>query len=480
MHITSDKFKSLAHDAIHDDRLKNGLMIFEKFLPAFREQVIGRLPEFEAMRDQARDIKDHTLSHLDFYLARFEEKVLAQGGIVHWARTGDEANEIIAEICRGVDAKKVIKSKSMVTEEIELNPKLESEGLEVFETDLGEYIIQLRDEKPSHIVGPALHLNVDQVSDTFYEAHQKYGRTERVVEKDALVGEARAVLREHFKTADVGITGANYLIAESGTIGLVTNEGNADLSASLPNCHIVVTGIEKVVPTLDDATLLMRLLVRSATGQEAANYMSFYTGPKRVGDADGPEIFHVVLVDNGRSNMVGTEFQDMLRCIRCGACLNHCPVFTSIGGQAYGSVYSGPMGSVLTPALTSITQAAHLPNASTFCGRCEAVCPVRIPLPKMLRHWREREYEAHLIPRAARWGVGLWAFLAKSPWLYRRALSIASFGLGLMSREDRAGSARWVKKLPLIGRGWTERRDLAAPKGGTFLTQYARQQKERR
>ncbi len=470
MHVTSEKFQDNAKAAIDDDQLQAGLFIFGKIFPLLREATASKLPEFEALRDSARDIKIEALNNLGTYLEAFEDRVEEAGGRVHWARTAEEANTIVEQLCEESGGKDIIKSKSMVTEELELNDHLIGKGYNVVETDLGEYIIQLRNEKPFHIVGPALHLNAGQVSDTFYEAHQKYGRTERVEDKVKLVEEARIVLRERFKNADVGITGANFLVAETGQIVLVTNEGNADLTATLPKRHIVVTGIEKVVPTLDDLSVFLRILARSATGQDTSNYVSLYSGPRRARDADGPESFDVVLVDNGRTDMLGTPVEEMLRCIRCGACLNSCPVFTTVGGQSYGSVYSGPMGAVWTPALASVSSAAKLPNASSFCGKCEEVCPVRIPLPSMMRHWREKEFEAHLTPSGQRWGLGVWAWLGRHPSLYRAATSIAGMGLRLIAKGRRG--RRFVTALPFIGRGWTQSRDLAAPAEPTFLSQY--------
>ncbi|MEQ8747514.1 lactate utilization protein B [Pyruvatibacter sp.] len=470
MHVTSSQFSDRAKDAISNEQLQAGLFIFGKIFPLLRDATASQLPEFEALRDNARDIKVHTLQNLGTYLEAFEARVTQAGGRVHWARTALEANSIVERLCKEAGAKNIIKSKSMVTEELELNDHLIGKGYDVVETDLGEYIIQLRHEKPFHIVGPALHLTAAQVSDTFYEAHQKHGRTQKVDDKVKLVEEARIVLRERFKNADVGITGANFLVAETGQIALITNEGNADLSATLPKKHIVVTGIEKVVPTLDDMAVLLRILARSATGQETSNYVSLYSGPRRERDADGPAEFDVVLVDNGRTDMLGTPVEDMLRCIRCGACLNSCPVFTTVGGQTYGSVYSGPMGAVWTPALASVSSAAKLPNASTFCGKCEDVCPVRIPLPSMMRHWREKEFEAHLTPSGQRWGLGVWAWLGQRPSLYRAATNLAGIGLRLIARPRRgAPVASW---LPFIGKGWTQSRDLAVPKEPTFLSQY--------
>ena len=269
------------------------------------------------------------------------------------------------------------------------------------------------------------------------------------------------MLREKYFTAQVGITGANFLVAETGTSIIVTNEGNGDLSQLLPKVHIALASIEKLVPTLEDTTTLLRILARSATGQELS------TGPRRPGDPDGPEQYHVILLDNGRSAMLGTEFQDMLRCIRCGACMNHCPVYQSVGGHAYGWVYPGPMGAVLTPSLIGVEEGGNLPNASTFCGRCEEVCPMRIPLPKMMRHWRNKEYEAHLSPGTFRAGLALWAFFARRPSLYRLAT-----GLQARLMKKMAGGRGRFASLPLAG-GWTKYRDMPAPEGRTFQSLWA-------
>jgi L-lactate dehydrogenase complex protein LldF len=281
-----------------------------------------------------------------------------------------------------------------------------------------------------------------------------------------LLAEARGILREKFLSADIGVTGANFLIAETGTSIIVTNEGNGDLTQILPKVYVVIASLEKLVPTLNDAAQLLRVLARSATGQEMSVYTTLTTGPRRPGDPDGPEEYHVILLDNGRSGMLGGQFEDMLRCIRCGACMNHCPVFQAVGGHAYGWVYPGPMGAVLTPSLLGVAEGGQLPNASTFCGRCEEVCPMRIPLPSMMRHWREREFERHLSPAAVRYGLGFWGFFAVRPTLYRLATELAMRALSLAGR--RKGRFSW---LPFAG-GWTKYRDLAAPQGPTFQAQW--------
>ena len=435
-----------------------------------RRLAIEGLPEFDTLREAGKEIKEHTLSHLDYYLERFEERVRASGGTVHWAASAGDACRIVVDLCRNAEARRVTKGKSMVAEEIGLNEALEAAGIERVETDLGEYIIQLAGEPPSHIIAPAVHKTRKQVSELFHRHHRAQGFTEVQSEVAALVDEARHVLRDKFLSADVGITGANFLIAETGSVTLVTNEGNADLTNTLPRVHIVTAGIEKVVPTLEDASTLLRLLARSATGQEMSSYTTLVTGARARGDLDGPAEFHVVLVDNGRSQMLGNEFRPMLRCIRCGACMNHCPVYSAVGGHAYGWVYVGPMGAVLTPLMVGLEEAGHLPNACTLNGRCVEVCPMGIPLTDMLRALRRRQFEDRLGPRRARLGLAAWGWLARRPALYRR---LAGLGVRLLSLLGRRGHFR---RLPFAA-GWTGARDLPAPPGGTFLGAWRRRGK---
>ena len=463
-------FKENVAKALADPKLQFAMTETGPRFMAKRSKAREALPEFDALRDQARDIKDHVLDHLDIYLERYEAKVKETGGQVHWAQTAEDARAAILAICKRVGARSVTKGKSMISEEIDLNHCLAENGIQPVETDLGEYIIQLRNERPSHIIAPAVHLTRDQVEEDFRKHHTHLDPNRDLTEIPALVEEARAVLRQKYLEADVGITGANFLIAETGSSIIVTNEGNGDLTQILPKVHIVIASIEKVVPTLEDASTILRVLARSATGQDFSNYTTLSTGGRREGDPDGPIEYHVVILDNGRSNVLGTEFQDMLRCIRCGACLNHCPVYNALGGHAYGWVYPGPIGSILTPALVGIETARHLPNASTFCGRCEEVCPMRIPIPSMLRHWREKEFERHLQPKAMRWGLGLWAFFAKRPKLYRKATAIAARVLANQAH----GKGR-LTKVPLAS-GWTDVRDFPAPQGKTFQQMW----KERR
>lgn len=471
MRITSPSFKENARGALADANLRQAMDKLANGFPMARLAAISELPEFEALRDRGREIKDHVLANLDIYLERFEAKCVERGGQVHWCRTAEDARNVVLDICKRVGAKTVTKGKTMIGEEIALNQFLEAHGVVPVETDLGEYIVQLADEPPSHIIAPAIHKTKEQVSDLFVEHHRQYGKTARLTEGAEMVHEAREVLRPKFLAADVGVTGANFLIAETGSTVIVTNEGNGDLTQMLPRVHIVMASLEKVVPTLEDASTILRLLARSATGQEMSVYTTFSTGPKRPGDLDGPDEFHVVLLDGGRSSLLGSEFGEMLRCIRCGACMNHCPVYNAIGGHAYGWVYPGPIGSVLTPALQGLEGTRHLPNASTLCGKCESVCPMRIPLPKLLRQWREKAHDAALPPFAERAGLGLWAFFAKRPWLYRLATGFAIAVLGAFGRQN----GRFAS-LPLAS-SWTDVRDMPAPEGKTFHALWSERQK---
>jgi L-lactate dehydrogenase complex protein LldF len=473
MLATSSTFEGNARAGLANPVLQQALSLMRSGFPERRRLAVERLPEFEALREVGKSIKDHTLENLDFYLELFEENVLASGGHVHWAQTPDQARAAVLEICRCVDAKIVTKGKSMIAEEIGLNEYLEQNGITPVETDLGEYIIQLRHEPPSHLIAPAIHLMKEQVADTFRAKHQALAPERSLAEARELCDEARAVLRPRFLAADVGITGANFLVAATGSSIIVTNEGNGDLTQTLPRVHIVITSLEKLVPTFEDAATLLRLLARSATGQEFSSYTTVSTGPRRPGDLDGPEQYHVVLLDNGRSALLGGDFQDMLRCIRCSACMNHCPVYAAVGGHAYGWVYSGPIGAVLTPSLLSLAEAKHLPNASTFCGQCESVCPVKIPLPKMMRHWRERQFTQKLNPPVYRTGLSLWAWVARRPALYHALVELAGRALGWLGR-DRGR----FRSLPLAN-GWTAVRDLPAPEGRSFHSLWAERQKGR-
>jgi len=457
------QFPKAAREAVNDPLLRPALNRMKMNFAARRAYGVSAYGDFEKLREAGRDIRDYAVTHLDTLLETFEASVNAKGGKVHWASDADEARQQILAILRDIGAKTVTKGKSMVTEEIALNPFLEKHGIVPVETDLGEYIVQLRHEPPSHIIAPAFHLTKEQVAETFREVHTEFDPNRSLVERNTLVQEARAVLRAKFEAADAGITGANFLTAAEGAAIIVTNEGNGDLTRLLPKTHIVVTGIEKILRDMHDASILLRLLPRSATGQAISTYVSIMAGP--VGERDEQRGFHVVLVDNGRSKLIGTEAQDVLRCIRCSACINHCPIYGAIGGHAYGATYMGPIGAALNPGVIGVAETGHHANASTFCGRCAEVCPVMIPLPKIMRHWRAVEHAEGLAPKSVTFGLSLWAFAAKHPLLYRFGASLLARFLKLMSRS---GS---VHSLPLM-KGWFAVRDFPAPAGKTFHEQW--------
>ena len=462
MELRSQEFKPRAVIALKDATLQQALGKARDGFVGKRAAAAAELPEFEALREEARQTKDHILDHLDHYLVQYEEAVKRQGGHVHWARDAQEARQIVLDICRRAGARTVCKGKSMVSEEIGLNEALQDAGMDVVETDLGEYIIQLAGEPPSHIIAPAVHKTRAQISELF-EQHHGRPRLDTVPE---LVNEARQMLRGKFFAADVGITGGNFLVAETGSSIIVTNEGNGDLTQTLARVHIVTSGIERVVPTLDDAALFLRLLARSATGQDTECYTTLSSGPRRPDDLDGPQEYHVVLVDNGRSKMLSGPYREMLRCIRCGACMNHCPVYGAIGGHAYGWVYPGPMGAVLTPLFAGLDGTKDLPHACTLNGRCQSVCPVKIPLPDLLRELRHQQFTQGMMPASQRTMMAGWGFVARRPALHEALARLAARVLKLLGR----GRAR-ISRLPMAA-GWTASRDLPAPQGRTFLEQW--------
>ena len=458
-------FKTRAAGALADRTLKVAIDRTTGTAERKRAAALAAFPEFAAARERGKAIKDHVIANLDFYLEEFERNAVASGAKVYWARTADEACRITLEICRAAGARRVTRAKSMLGEEIGLPHALADAGIERVETDLAEHIIQLAGETPSHIIWPAMHRTREQVAVLFNQAHQIPPAAE---DPASMVQSARRELRAKFLSAEVGISGANFLVADTGAICTVTNEGNAELTTTPPRVHIVTAGIEKLVPTTAHAMALLRLLVRSATGGELTQYTTFHCGPKRLGDADGPEEMHIVLVDNGRSRMLTQGLREMLRCIRCGACMNHCVVYRQIGGHAYGAVYPGPMGAVLTPALSGLAQFRDLPHACTMNGRCQEVCPVAIPLPTLLRGWRDRSWREGLEPRPARWGIGVWAFVARRPRLYRLA---SGMGVRLLRLLGHGG---WIRSLPLAG-AWTAHRDFPVPSSGTFMAHYRAQ-----
>jgi L-lactate dehydrogenase complex protein LldF len=406
------------------------------------------LEDVEELREQAREIRTRTIDELDRHLDDFERAVVARGGRVHRCRTAEEARAKVAEICRAAGAKLAVKSKSMASEEIGLNEALEAEGTKVVETDLGEYILQLAGEHPVHIIAPAIEKTAADVAELFSRVEGK----PVAPELGELTRAARRQLRDAFLSADVGITGANFGVAETGSICLVTNEGNGRLTSSLPRVHVAVMGMERVVPTLADLAVLLRVLARSATGQKLTAYTTLLTGPRRPGEPDGPEELHVVILDNGRSRLVGGHYQEMLNCIRCGACINVCPVYRKAGGAAYGPVYSGPMGAVLVPLLARLDRAPSLPHASSLCGACTAACPVKIPLHELLLELRRDLVDQGVASRGERLGFTLWSLAWSRPWTYRLSTALARLGEPLAGRLG--PGKRWTagRALPPLAR----------------------------
>lgn len=469
MQVQSMHFKARSGQKLADLRLQKNLKrLSQKFVTA-RSVAIQEI-DFEATRSAAVERRDRAIARLDLYLEIFERNAQAVGATVLFAESAAEASQMVVEIARRHEARTVTKSKSMVSEEMALNDALRAAGVEPVETDLGEYILQINNnEAPSHIIAPVIHKDKEEISELFSKVHQKPPLSDIA----QLTREAREQLRPKFLRADMGVTGGNFVIAETGSVALVTNEGNEGMCTLMPRVHVVVTGIEKVLPTLEDFATMARLLTRSATGQSISNYISLLTGTRAQGEPDGPDHLYFVLVDGGRSSLLGSEFQEMLRCIRCGACMNHCPVYQKIGGHAYGWVYPGPMGSVLTPAYTGLENTLDLPQAATLCGECHVVCPVKIPLPDLLRKLRERQFERHLRPWTERMGLAVWAYVAARPPLYRLVTRVGSGVLRLLS--NRRGL---IRSLPLAT-GWSASRDMPAPSRGTFTQRYARWQSDR-
>jgi L-lactate dehydrogenase complex protein LldF len=465
MQVQSMHFKARVGQKLADQRLQHNLTKLSTNFVLARTSAMTAI-DFSATRAALKTRRNRALDNLDVWLETFEREATRRGVTVLFAETAQDAARLVVDIAKQHNVKKVIKTKSMVSEEMRLNAVLGEMGVQSIETDLGEYILQINDnEPPSHIIAPAVHKDKEEIADLFAKTH---GRA-RLSDIPEMTREVREVLRPHFMSADMGVTGGNFVIAETGSVAIVTNEGNEGMCTVMPRVHVAVTGIEKVLPTLEDLATAMRLLPRSASGQATSNYFSLLTGPRAADDQDGPEHMYVVLVDAGRTGLIGGEFQEMLRCIRCGACMNHCPVYQKIGGHAYGSVYPGPMGSVLTPSYAGLDQALDLPQAATLCGECNSVCPVEIPLSDLLRKLREKQMERHLRPWRERAGLALWGFFALRPAWYHLATKLAVRVL-----EGAGGQRRAISRLP-FSVGWTATRDLPAPGGRTFRELYAAQ-----
>jgi len=479
-HLTAETFDANAREALADPQLRGALRNLASTIGERRKVALTTVDDWEGLRERARAIKDETLAHLDKYLEAFADKAERAGAQIHWAQDAGEACTIVLKLLREHNAIHVVKSKSMATEEIHLNTALEAEGLTPVETDLGEWIIQLARETPSHIVVPAIHKSKKQIADLFVE---KLG-IEPTDDVAVLTGAARRVLRQRFAEAQVGISGVNFGVAETGTILILENEGNVRLTTSLPKTHIAVMGIEKVIPRFADLDVFLKLLPRSGTGQSLTAYQSLITGTKRSPEDEGPEEVHIILMDNGRSRMLNHPVtRQSLACIRCGACLNACPVYQQIGGHAYGSVYPGPIGAVITPQLIGLGKAAQLPFASSLCGACREVCPVKIDIPQLLLHLRaevvegtasgtaqKRPVKRKIVERLA---FRLYAFAWSRPTLYEWGIGIARVLQRPAVRDGRIGKVGgFVTKLvPPLG-AWTAWRDARPVAPRSFREQW--------
>ena len=452
-------FQERVQAALGDRNLHVALDRATAQLGGRQSMAFSTLENSDLVRDVTRRAKMEILRDLGENLKRFEGQLLANGAQVHWAEDGRQANRIILEIAKRRGLKRVVKGKSMATEETHLNAALAKAGLEVVETDLGEYIVQLAESRPSHIILPIAHMTREDVGRLM---EQRIG-VPYSDDPRTLAGYAREKLRNAFLRADLGITGANFGVVQTGTICLVTNEGNGRMVTTLPRVHVVVMGIEKLVPTMADLDLFLKILARSATGQKLTSYTTLIHGPKKPDEESGPEELHVVLLDNGRSRILAGETAEILGCIRCGACLNACPIYKNIGGHAYGDTYPGPIGAIVTPGLRGLRDWKELPGASTLCGACREVCPVRLDIPRMLLSLRKACVEQLPNPLGLRIGMKVYGMAASRPALYRRLAKLGRWFLRALAEEG------WVKKkVPGLATGWMRVRDLKAPAAMTF------------
>ncbi|MBB6449957.1 L-lactate dehydrogenase complex protein LldF [Geomicrobium halophilum] len=470
LRVGEKNFENRIHTGLEDAFMRGAVRSAQERLRTRKQESSEELGDWEAWRDLGEEIRTHTLNHLDYYLEQLSDKVAELGGHVFFAQTAEEANDYVRKVAEEKEAQKIVKSKSMVTEEIGLNDVLEDDGREVVETDLGEYILQIDDhDPPSHIVAPALHKNREQIRDVFRDK-KGYENSESTEE---LTRFAREQLRQEFLEADLGITGCNFAVAESGSISLVTNEGNARLVTALPKTQVTVMSMERIVPTWEELDVLVSLLCRSAVGQKLTSYITGLTGPKGEEDVDGPEEFHLVIVDNGRSEILGTQFQSALHCIRCAACVNVCPVYRHVGGHAYGSIYNGPIGAVLTPLLDGYEDNKDLPYASSLCAACTEACPVKIPLHEhLIAHRQIITEKENLGPLPEKWAMKMFGSGTSSPRLYR-----------LASKQAHRAMRPWTKGSNIPNgpgplKAWTNIRDLPAPASQRFRDWFANRDRE--
>ncbi len=461
-------FKTLIDRQVHDQIMQKAVANAQETIGRNRQKMVDELGHWEDWRDRAAQIRDHVLANLDAYLYQLSEKIEQHGGHVFFAQTKEEASQYILNIAKEKKAKKIVKAKSMVTEEIGLNPVLENAGINVIETDLAEFILQQAKDAPSHVVVPAIHKNRAQIRQIFHDK-LGYNGSDTPEEMTRFV---RQNIRDDFFTADIGITGCNFAVAETGSVCLVTNEGNARLSTTLPKTHIVVMGMERIAPTFKEVDILITMLARSAVGLRLTGYNTWLTGPKENDNVDGPEDFHLVIVDNGRSKIIGSEFKDILRCIRCGACMNTCPAYRHIGGQGYDSIYPGPVGAVLTPLLGGYKDFKNLPYVCSLCTACDSVCPVKIPLSNLIKKHREVMVEQGITPTTERNITRVFNYVNRHPMLWKVGMNMGAHATKWFIKEGKA---------PLnIGaiKAWTEARNLPEGDGESFRSWFKKHQKE--
>jgi len=452
-------YKERIEKGLNNDFMRQAVASAQGRFRSGKQKAFDELGSWEEWRSLGEEIRSHTLENLDFYLEQLSEQVEKRGGNVYFAQTAEEANDYIRNVVKKRKGQKVVKSKSMVTEEIGLNEALQSEDVDVVETDLGEWILQLDEDPPSHIVTPAIHKDKEGIRETF---NNKRGY-QKSDEPEELAAFAREQLREDFLSADIGITGCNFAVAESGTVTLVTNEGNARMASTLPDTQITVMGMERIVPTWEELEILVSLLTRSAVGQKLTSYITALTGTRLEDEIDGPDDYHLVIVDNGRSKILGTEFQSALHCIRCAACINVCPVYRHIGGHAYGSIYPGPIGAVITPLLDGYEDHKELPYASSLCAACTEACPVKIPIHEQLIRHREiiveREKMGSTSETISMKGYAQWA---SNPAAYKLSSKMAHNALKPWIKDDK------ITNGPGPLKGWTDTRDFPAPSKQSF------------
>lgn len=461
-------FKTLIDRQVHDQIMQKAVANAQETIGRNRQKMVDELGHWEDWRDRAAQIRDHVLANLDAYLYQLSEKIEQHGGHVFFAQTKEEASQYILNIAKEKKAKKIVKAKSMVTEEIGLNPVLENAGINVIETDLAEFILQQAKDAPSHVVVPAIHKNRAQIRQIFHDK-LGYNGSDTPEEMTRFV---RQNIRDDFFTADIGITGCNFAVAETGSVCLVTNEGNARLSTTLPKTHIAVMGMERIAPTFKEVDILITMLARSAVGLRLTGYNTWLTGPKENDSVDGPEDFHLVIVDNGRSKIIGSEFKDILRCIRCGACMNTCPAYRHIGGQGYDSIYPGPVGAVLTPLLGGYKDFKNLPYVCSLCTACDSVCPVKIPLSNLIKKHREVMVEQGITPTTEHNITRVFNYVNRHPMLWKVGMNMGAHATKWFIKEGKA---------PLnIGaiKAWTEARNLPEGDGESFRSWFKKHQKE--